>query len=319
MSQRDRVQLHDMQEDAASKRTNENADQAAEHAVPGGQNGPTHSVLQMQRTYGNQAVQRMLGIQRSVYEEGGPLNSEISGAINSKRGSGSSLDGNVQAQMGEAMGHDFSGVNVHTDAESDSLNKSIGAKAFTTGNDIFFSEGSYQPGTSAGNELLAHELTHVVQQSGSSPSGDLTLGPASDSYESEADSVASSVTTGAPATAQAKLEDGVQRQEEEEVMAKRDADVQRQEEEEMVQPKRDADIQRQEEEEVMAKRDSDVQRQEEEEVMAKRDADVQRQEEEEEMVQPKRDADIQRQEEEEVMAKRDADVQRQEEEEAMQL
>jgi hypothetical protein len=55
-------------------------------------------------------------------------------------------------------------VRVHTDAQSDSLNKSIQAKAFTTGSDIFFSKGAYDPGSQSGQELLGHELTHVVQQ-----------------------------------------------------------------------------------------------------------------------------------------------------------
>jgi hypothetical protein len=59
---------------------------------------------------------------------------------------------------------DFSGVKVHTDAQSDQLNRSIQAKAFTTGQDVFFRAGAYQPGSRAGQELIAHELTHVVQQ-----------------------------------------------------------------------------------------------------------------------------------------------------------
>jgi hypothetical protein len=66
--------------------------------------------------------------------------------------------------MEGAFGADFSGVRVHTDAQSDSLNKSIQAKAFTTGSDIFFSKGAYDPGSQDGQQLLGHELTHVVQQ-----------------------------------------------------------------------------------------------------------------------------------------------------------
>ncbi|WP_199321095.1 eCIS core domain-containing protein, partial [Aphanizomenon flos-aquae] len=59
-----------------------------------------------------------------------------------------------------------SGVKVHTDGESDQLNKSLNSRAFATGQDIFFSQGAYNPGSRDGQELLAHELTHVVQQNG---------------------------------------------------------------------------------------------------------------------------------------------------------
>ena len=68
--------------------------------------------------------------------------------------------------MEQAFGADFSGVKVHTDGQSDQLNQSIQARAFTTGQDIFFRQGQYDPGSKGGQELLAHELTHVVQQNG---------------------------------------------------------------------------------------------------------------------------------------------------------
>ncbi len=69
--------------------------------------------------------------------------------------------------MEQAFGADFSQVQVHTDSKSNKLNESIQAKAFTTGKDIFFKQGEYQPDNQPGQELLAHELTHVVQQNGS--------------------------------------------------------------------------------------------------------------------------------------------------------
>jgi hypothetical protein len=84
--------------------------------------------------------------------------------LNSARGGGSPLDRAFRAKVEPAMGADFSGVKVHTDAEADRLNRSIQAKAFTTGQDIFFRQGTYEPGSEQGQELLAHELTHVVQQ-----------------------------------------------------------------------------------------------------------------------------------------------------------
>jgi len=91
---------------------------------------------------------------------------ELESAINSARGSGQPLAPNLQQSMGQAMKVDFSGVRVHTDAKSDQLNQSIQARAFTTGQDVFFRQGEYQPGSRSGQELIAHELTHVVQQGG---------------------------------------------------------------------------------------------------------------------------------------------------------
>ena len=89
---------------------------------------------------------------------------DLESAINRKRGSGQTLDEGLQRSMGQAMGVDFSRVRVHTDKQSDQLNQSIQAKAFTTGHDMFFRQGAYEPKSRAGQGLIAHELTHVVQQ-----------------------------------------------------------------------------------------------------------------------------------------------------------
>jgi hypothetical protein len=101
---------------------------------------------------------------RSEPIEGGDASAELESAINSARGSGQTMDTDLQAKMGEAMGADFSGVKIHTDSQSDQMNRSIQAKAFTTGKDIFFRQGEYNPGSTGGQELLAHELTHTIQQ-----------------------------------------------------------------------------------------------------------------------------------------------------------
>jgi outer membrane protein OmpA-like peptidoglycan-associated protein len=84
--------------------------------------------------------------------------------INGSRGYGQPLGNNVSTSMAQAFGTDFSGVRIHTDGESDQLNQALRAKAFTTGQDIYFRSGEYAPGSRDGQELLAHELTHVVQQ-----------------------------------------------------------------------------------------------------------------------------------------------------------
>lgn len=98
----------------------------------------------------------------------GPTSSEFENNLNKARCGGSALDPKLQNKMGSAMGADFSGVKIHTDNQADQLNRTIQAKAFTTGQDVFFKQGEYQPQSRQGQELIAHELTHVVQQSGGS-------------------------------------------------------------------------------------------------------------------------------------------------------
>ena len=105
-------------------------------------------------------------VQRREAVDGGQASTDLESSINSARGGGQALDAGLQRSMGEAMGADFSGVRVHTDTQADQLNQSIQAKAFTTGQDVFFRQGTYKPGSRGGQELIAHELTHVVQQSG---------------------------------------------------------------------------------------------------------------------------------------------------------
>jgi hypothetical protein len=68
--------------------------------------------------------------------------------------------------MEGAFGADFSGVRLHIGDHAERLNRSMGSRAFTTGNRVFFGPGTYAPSSPAGRELLAHELTHVVQQGG---------------------------------------------------------------------------------------------------------------------------------------------------------
>lgn len=99
---------------------------------------------------------------------GGAVSDGFDSQLQGAKGKGRALDPKLQVQMGQAMGADFSGVKIHTDVQSDQLNQSIQAKAFTTGQDVFFRQGEYQPGSRGGQELIAHELTHVVQQQGQS-------------------------------------------------------------------------------------------------------------------------------------------------------
>jgi hypothetical protein len=87
--------------------------------------------------------------------------------INSTRGTGSSLDINSLSVMGNSFGRDFSQVNIHTDSRAIAMNRQLNAHAFTVGNDIYFNQGKFNPSSQSGKRLLAHELTHVIQQGGS--------------------------------------------------------------------------------------------------------------------------------------------------------
>jgi hypothetical protein len=90
----------------------------------------------------------------------------------STKGSGSPLPSDVRQSMESRFGADFGGVRVHTGSGAEGLSAEIGAQAFTHGNDIYFNAGKYDPGSTSGGHLLAHELTHTIQQGASQPRAD---------------------------------------------------------------------------------------------------------------------------------------------------
>jgi hypothetical protein len=123
------------------------------------------ALRRLQRQHGNRYVQRVVErVQRQGGAEGFELDDEMAGRIHRARSGGQPLNGAVQAQMSGALGYDFSGVRVHTDSEADALNQQLNARAFTIGQDIFFRRGEYSLGVGSGWKVIAHELTHVVQQ-----------------------------------------------------------------------------------------------------------------------------------------------------------
>ncbi|MEH2300753.1 MAG: DUF4157 domain-containing protein [Nostoc sp.] len=103
-------------------------------------------------------------VQRRVSNGGMAATQDLEASINQARGGGQPLAKNIREPMEQGFGADFSRVKVHTDTQADQLNRSIQAKAFTTGQDVFFRQGAYEPESRGGQELIAHELTHVVQQ-----------------------------------------------------------------------------------------------------------------------------------------------------------
>jgi hypothetical protein len=98
--------------------------------------------------------------------QGSDKSSDISERIKKTKGKGHPMSERTARQMEQAFGADFSSVNIHTDEQSESLNKDMHSIAFTNGSDIYFAEGQYNPDSSSGKTLLAHELTHVIQQTG---------------------------------------------------------------------------------------------------------------------------------------------------------
>ena len=88
---------------------------------------------------------------------------EVEARIAQSRGNGSPLPDEVRQKMEQQFGKDFSRVVIHTDMQSDELCKELNARAFAIGNDIYFATGEFNPDSERGQELLAHELTHVVQ------------------------------------------------------------------------------------------------------------------------------------------------------------
>lgn len=111
---------------------------------------------------------------------------------------GQALEGATRAEMGLRLGHDFSQVRVHTDAQAAASAQAVHALAYTVGQDIVFANGQYAPGTPQGQRLLAHELTHVVQQSGAptAPGAGLKMDDAASPAEREAGQVAERVMQG---------------------------------------------------------------------------------------------------------------------------
>ncbi|ASU33918.1 eCIS core domain-containing protein [Mucilaginibacter xinganensis] len=103
-------------------------------------------------------------------EGAGTVSDAVSGKIKSSMGGGGQMQADTRSFMESRFGADFGNVKIHNNDEAAQLNRSLNAKAFTVSNNIYFNSGQYQPETDSGKHLLAHELTHVIQQNG--PEGD---------------------------------------------------------------------------------------------------------------------------------------------------
>lgn len=127
--------------------------------------------------------------------EGGEVSPATSERIQKERGGGAPLASSVQQRMEGAFGHNFADVRVHADGEADALSRSVGANAFTLGSDIFLSRQATGAGPYGGDELVAHELMHVVQQRGASRGGRLAVGAVGDASEREAEGAVAAIVS----------------------------------------------------------------------------------------------------------------------------
>ncbi len=163
-----------------------------EQAQPG-------AFLSLQKRYGNQDIQRIVNPtpkQEALVDQRGLLNKHVSDEIQRARSGGAPLQPEMRSQMGQKFEHNFDSVRIHTDQQSDRLSRQLQANAFTIGNNIFFRQGAFSPHSAQGRNTLTHELTHVVQQQGSTSSSErLKLGEPGDQYEQEADHIAASHRT----------------------------------------------------------------------------------------------------------------------------
>lgn len=92
------------------------------------------------------------------------VGSDLESQISAQRSGGSAMDNSERGFFESRFGADFGNVKLHTDSQAATAARDLNARAFTVGNDIFFGAGEHQPGSHAGRSLMAHELTHVVQQ-----------------------------------------------------------------------------------------------------------------------------------------------------------
>jgi len=124
----------------------------------------------------------------------GAVTLNVSAAL---RASGQSLDARTREYMESRFGHDFGHVRVHTDDDAADSARSVDALAYTVGHDVVFAPGEYVPNAAGGRQLLAHELTHVLQQSAGSAAVQprLEIGAPNDQAEIEADRIAARVTS----------------------------------------------------------------------------------------------------------------------------
>jgi hypothetical protein len=174
----------------------------------------TAQLLSLQRSAGNAGVSAFL--QRDDDEEASPVRNLMGSSA------GRPLDAPVRSFMESRLGADFSDVRIHTGGNATEAARSVQAHAYTVGSDVVFQDGQYNPSSSDGQKMLAHELTHVVQQrsgpvDGTPAAGGISVSDPSDRFERAAEATAEQVMADGPIPSEPETSaTGVQRQPEEE-------------------------------------------------------------------------------------------------------
>ena len=149
------VQLETAEEETVQERSNETIQKQEEEED-----------VQMMQEEGIQSMEEEENVQTKMDRPRDSV-ATIANRIRQGRSNGRSMPSSTQSIMERGFGADFSGVRIHTDSVAASMNSDIGARAFTNNNDIFFNEGQFDPQSRNGQTLLAHELTHTIQQGAS--------------------------------------------------------------------------------------------------------------------------------------------------------
>jgi Domain of unknown function (DUF4157) len=125
--------------------------------------------LQMKPTVQRHSSKKDKSIQRQMNQDGSfEAEGNLESRLNANQSGGTPLPADVQSFMAPRFGYSFENIRVHTGNEAVQMNQDLHAQAFTRGNHVYFNEGKYSPNSSSGKELLAHELTHTIQQTGGS-------------------------------------------------------------------------------------------------------------------------------------------------------
>lgn len=144
----------------------ESRDVSEEGSVPGEQQSdrawPLTDPMRRVRAE-RQAAGAQIHRSLAAWRKEASANSGAAGSAKIPQGGGQPLSADIRRKMEGRLGADLSGVKVHAGAEAAGAADSLGARAFTVGEDVHFGAGQYEPGTKEGDRLLAHELTHVVQ------------------------------------------------------------------------------------------------------------------------------------------------------------
>jgi hypothetical protein len=181
-----------MERDHARRSSSPSIDDAVTHDLPG-RRSSTDGIAG-----GGAPIPSGLLHRKATRDDNGVADGAETAVAEAASSSGSQLPGELQRNFEASLGADLSGVRVHTGAESAAAASAVGAKAYAVGNDIHFGAGHYDPASTQGQHLIAHEVAHTVQQQGSAPTrqNKLAVSSPQDAAEHEADRAADAMVGG---------------------------------------------------------------------------------------------------------------------------